>query len=233
MRCEDQFGITFTLQHKASCEAEAWIQEWIRSHFAPDVIFPNVIQLGGAMTEDITGVCREIPAVLLAIFSIECDTISNLNKNSAGAASCIEDNAGKTGRTANAIVDYAAFHKTKWLVVECTPKLLAQLKVLVTRLNKVGYIVAHQNLQAFNYGALERRERFYGVLVYMGAPLDQLHEKFTTPMWLSHLHDLLRTMQIGPLPLDVYLMADDDAEQRWFDFANAKDRHSKKKDTSS
>ena len=43
----DTFGTSFGMVHRFSYEIEEWKREYIRSHFAPDYIFGNLLVVGG------------------------------------------------------------------------------------------------------------------------------------------------------------------------------------------
>ena len=52
----ETFGLVFALKHKVSCEIKAWKVEFIRQHFNPEEVFPDLRALGETMAENYEGV---------------------------------------------------------------------------------------------------------------------------------------------------------------------------------
>ncbi len=73
------FGIDATLQHLFSCESAPWKQEFIKNHFVPEVIFPDLEQLCNNSAVASDGKDYVIKIQTFWWCGIECDSISPLN----------------------------------------------------------------------------------------------------------------------------------------------------------
>jgi site-specific DNA-cytosine methylase len=169
--------------------------EFIRQHFHPEVVFPDLKSLDESMAENDQRVLSLIERVHWWICGIECDSASRLNSSGGEAVDCILMGAGKTGSSAVACMKFIKRHKPPFFLLENFKSLNAKnangktnLETLVSLGNESGYLMKAKLVQANEWGAPQNRERHY----IMGAcvstcPIDQFSESFKAPAWFAEI----------------------------------------------
>jgi site-specific DNA-cytosine methylase len=173
--CARHFGVDLVVEHKFSCEQEAWKRTWIQGHFAPELLFEQVEAMGASHATDvISGEIAEIPEVDIAIGGFECDSVSSLNCNGKEfRGQCVELGTGRTGRTARAVLSYAAKHRPLVLILENVVAFgsagLKDVGLMVGMLEALGYLATRAEYDSKHFGVAQARMRLYIIVVLHAA----------------------------------------------------------------
>ena len=122
----------------------------------------------------LTGQQQPVPSALFYATGIECDTLSTLNSQARIGDGVVSSGEGKTGTTAQATIKYVQRRLPDLVLFECvkglgaapkggsssSPK-LSDLDVLISLLNKKGYIFLAVLTEASEWGSCTSRPRYY------------------------------------------------------------------------
>lgn len=209
------FGSTCTVKHNMACENVPFKQQFIVQHWKPDVVFADLLELDGAVAQDMNGAKVRVPDVDFWCCAFECDSVSQLSKHSKDNRSCVSAGSGRTGSTAQGHLKFVQSKRPPFWIAENVKNLHTKdpvtqesnLDSLIRSANKLGYYVTTASVDAANFGLPQRRPRYYimGVRVGTSAIVDQFEENHSPPVWSSRILSMMEVLQIDPLPWSVFL----------------------------
>jgi hypothetical protein len=92
-------GLSFRIRHRVACESVEYKRTFIAEHWSPEHLFPDFVDLGGAVALDMFGKIQTILFVAIWCCGIECDSISQLSQSAPANKSCVDAGKGRTGST--------------------------------------------------------------------------------------------------------------------------------------
>ena len=219
------FNFCFRIRHMFSCEIIDWKCRFIRDHWTPEAVFPDVTRLGNHKAQDIDGTWRVVPSPLLFACGIECDSVSKLNVNAHRHRACIEHGSDKTGSTAQGTIGFVKAHKPLSVILENVSSLgtkdsetgKSNLQMLVELFNGMGYAVWHSLVTAGKHGFPQSRERTYIVCV-LEAPVavNQYDKEFVFPRWHQGFSMRLAQLEVPTVHISRFLLpCDHPALRQW------------------
>jgi site-specific DNA-cytosine methylase len=209
------FGLDFTIQHEFSCDNDDSAQKFIAAFWSPNIVFPDVTELDRPHAKDVNGKLQAVPHVNIYISSIECDSISSLNRNAASNRDCVQKVAGKTGTTARGVLGYVHTHKPDFVIIEEVkgfsikgPSGQSNLDCLVKELNTDGYEVWFSTLTPNRYGFPQSRPRLWIVAsrTRSACSPDQTVANVQPPDWCKRSDRQVLEMRIATLQLPHFLL---------------------------
>ncbi len=227
------FGLDFKVVHVFSCDHGSLQQEFIRSHWSPELLFRDLEEVGSSdMAFDvISETFQPVPSTFLLATGIECDTLSMLSTQSRMGESVVAKGEGKTGSSARFTMGYVERRLPDMLLFECVkglaspPKpstaLLAKpsdLDTIIKWGNTLGYILWPAVLEASDYGSPAPRPRQYILGFHTKQPdpnFTQLHpvikgqtepESYIFPRWWYELHTIMEEFKVEALPIQEYFL---------------------------
>jgi len=224
---EKTFGLSFNVTQEFACENVPMKQRWLDTVMEVRHIFPEVEKMNARLIQDIRGVDVTVRKVLCAFAGVECDSISACNRNRSENWQCVledlyGDESSKTGTTARACLGYVKVHRPAVFLLENVRNLSVKannnksnLQLIVEVLNSMGYHVCYDCLNSLRHGVPQSRERFLLLSVLVSdRALDQLDEDYVHPDWAQDLDHVIAQTAMPALPLQRFLLPDDDAEVR-------------------
>ena len=227
---KSRMGSVPEIAHTFSCEDVVFKQEWIKTFFAPQHIFPDIQLLKGDSVQDVDGNDVSDLSCDAFVAGVECDSISGLNREHTQNYDCAAEEASgqptKTGDTARSAVGFLEQRRPPLAIFENVKNLAcagksgqSNLDWLVHRANQLGYHVVHMVLSAADYGVPQQRDRVYIICVFVGGAPDQSKpgQDESTPAqaepgWAHDLRAFITSMRIASLELHDFLLADSDPE---------------------
>ena len=215
----ETFGHSVQVLHEFSCENIGFKQEFIRAHFDPPAVFPDLAKLASATAVDAKDRDKHVTSPFFWACGIECDSISALNKARGSNFDCIgADHESRTGSTSRSCMKFIQFHKPPLFLLECVKNLQvtgksgrSNLAILRAMANEVGYLLMDFALNSLRYGVPQRRDRSYMVGIrYQESGFSQDAEDFVLPSWVADVVRTLDALQIDMLPLADFLLLDND-----------------------
>jgi site-specific DNA-cytosine methylase len=227
----NEFHCDIQLRHLFSCENVEMKQKIIAAHFCPEMLYSDIGELGSGLARDVlSGEMKAVPSPHCFAVGIECDTLSGLNGQSEVGEQVCETGSGKTGSTAKSTMSFIERARPIIVILENVKNLGAaggsgsmpcratDLEILITKLNLMGYVVVWQTLRATEFGVPQSRERIYiiaflakseGTLL-MQVPSNKDDDPPDLPAWWHDVGQLIREMKIEPLPIEAFLLNEDD-----------------------
>ena len=227
---KSRMGSVPEIGHAFSCEDVKFKQEWIKTFFAPDHIFPDIHFLKGDSVQDIDGNDVSDLSCDAFIAGVECDSISALNRDRSQNFDCaIEEASGqptRTGDTARSAMGFLEKRRPPLAIFENVKQLAcagksgqSNLDWLISRASQLGYHVVHMALSALSFGVPQQRDRMYIICVFVGGTPHQSklgHDESTPveaePGWVHDLRAFIHSMNIPSLDLHEFLLPDSDPE---------------------
>ena len=241
-----EFGLCFEIEHAFSCDHGDVQQDWITGHFQPDCLFRDMEELASESAFDVlSGAVMKVPTVCVFATGIECDTLAQCNQQKRIGESVVLKGEGKTGKSAVSTMDYVKAKGPDLLLFECVKGLasapkasdgpgmrLSDLDMVISLLNKQGYIFWTDILDAHTYGFPVARERCYALGVRVLPPdesFTQLPQKvqgqdetilFEFPSWWHELHNVMQELKLRtPLMINRFFLNHmDERRSRWQHF---------------
>lgn len=223
MLFREQLGKSLNPSHEFAAEKVAWKVRFILQHWSPKRMLGDIWDLSKARSKDIRN-GQQVDGKLqvsLALFGVECDSVSGLNCHSRSNRDCVASGSGKTGSTAAATFKHVAEHRPGVIGIENVRNLAvtppgggkSNLEVVIIKLNQLGYYACAQMLKTHEYGLPQLRERWWIIGFLVGCePLDQFAEGYQPPAFANDFTDVLAELQVDPLPLERFLSKDFDCE---------------------
>jgi site-specific DNA-cytosine methylase len=176
-------------------------------------LYSDVHKLRTGDFEDLYGQVKPLAKAVMSIFGIECDSISKANNGWFKRLTCVQNDAERTGKSANACVELAVESGNAWMCGECVKTLMAVdpttkkscLDAITEDLNSNGFLVYGVELNSADYGAPQRRKRVYFCAVFVGTASRAIALQERAPAWFGDMTNALQAMQIGQSSLADYL----------------------------
>ena len=213
---DETYQLHLDVDHLFACEIVDWKQTWILNHFAPKMLFSDVMELHKDTCKDvISGDARPIPDVDIFMAGFECDSVSGLNNSSKSARGCLMRGEGKTGSTGMACLAYIEAKRPRIFALENVKNLGAgkagntDLDHLVAFAKALGYAVKAFTIQALDYGCPQSRCRYYVIGVRVDASQQQ------RPWSFNSLSTALASQTIEPLSWAEFQLIEDTDEVQY------------------
>ena len=164
-----------------SCESDGAKQQFLKKHIHPlnaenidACVFKNVCLLfKGAATcavhkQPSCPVPKGGSGPLLVSAGFSCKTISPLNRDREMARRAITHKVGTTGSTMEGLHTYVEEHTPPLMILENVAQILepANVKVIRTMFESLGYTIAFVNVKAEKQGSCTPRHRAYVILLH-------------------------------------------------------------------
>jgi len=213
-----EFGMDFVFSHEFAAEKVEWKRRFILQHWDVRLMLGDIWDLSAPNPTDVrTSEPGKVMQVLLALFGVECDSVSALNSSAASNRGCVASESGKTGSTAAAAFQYVDLFRPGVVAIENVKNLAApnlatgksNLQVVIDKLNTLGYYVMANLLKTQTYGVPMMRDRWWiiGILV-SSSPVNQLCPDYVAPSFVQDVQDVLKESELPPLPLSHFLLQD-------------------------
>ena len=231
------YGVDCEHRHIFSCEKSEDKRRWLLSHptVQPNMMFEDVKDIAYKETayDCISGTCKHVPHVDVALGGTECDMCSTLNHSCATSHGCVKAGRGGSGETADGYLAY--IDKTKPLIcgwenvrnVDARPNFTGETDwtYVSKRLNKAGYATVRFALDTKDVGVPQSRLRewLFGFLVSTAA-VPQEVDGWKSPQWRNDMMLALETTKVPKrvlYDLDDFLLDDGDWRvRRWLQQRN-------------
>ena len=217
------FGVSFEVLHCFSCERDRKLQTWIREHFNPLYIFPDVTQIYLPLAFDILSQrLQPVDSPDVAVCGWSCVDNSAANVNRAKKRRVIEqrDPTSETSRTAWGLLLFMETKRPRVVIGENTVDSTTRdeennpsnLEFFVHQAGLIGYLVFTLFLHALRFCAPHDRKRMYIVAF----AVETLTNVSLTRSLQDAAETFARTVILPTKQLCDYMLADDDPRvRRW------------------
>ena len=234
------FGVDLAVDHLYSSESKPMKQRFLQENFSPPHIFPDIGLLKHKSAVDLDGRDVMIRTPLFWICGVECDSISALNSQRGENFDCVgQAKESRTGTTGRACMEYIAAHRPPIFLLECVRNLQtvgksgkSNLILLQELANAQGYLLLSKLMNCYDYGTPQQRDRSYLVGILIDSrPVNQTKKGWVAPPWVEQFVNCLYGMKVAPLPLEKYLLDQDNPSVMLANAATSKDKPAPKKKT--
>ena len=146
------------VRHLFSCEIEPVKQAYIYRNFAPEVLFRDVRDLGGAQAPDAWGVMREVPRsnVDVLVAGTSCVDFSKLNPRKKGL-----EEGGESGKTFEGMLNWVSVALPRIVLLENVCG--APWEIMCAAFVRLGYTMETTQVDSKHYLLPQTRVRGYAI----------------------------------------------------------------------